>query len=234
MDGLTGAELRSSGEHSWPAFVAALVGRAAPAALRRDHGLHAAAAKSTTGCSAGCAWPSAARRARPRPSATGRASCTPPASCTRAARQTGVFLQITCRRPTSTSTSRARKFRFSVLKQAQALGDLQALQSRKRPVVSVHLEDDIDRGLRDLVSAVETEPGAEDGGGRTNGAHRDGRPRAHGREHDAAPAPRRPRRRRLRPQPGAGPSTWPQRARPRRRALEDLVAKLAAAARTSG
>ena len=55
------------------------------------------------------------------------------------------------------------KFGFSVLKQSQALGDMQALQSRKRPFVSVHLEDDVTANLRALVKAVRAGLAAESG-----------------------------------------------------------------------
>jgi hypothetical protein len=68
--------------------------------------------------------------------------------------QTGVFLQITCDDEVDIDIPGA-KFGFSILKQAQALGDLEALQSRKRPVVRVHLGEDVTANLRRLVSAVE-------------------------------------------------------------------------------
>jgi hypothetical protein len=47
-------------------------------------------------------------------------------------------------------------YSFGVLKQAQALGDLRALQSRRRPVLRVHLRGDTTAALRSLVEAVET------------------------------------------------------------------------------
>jgi hypothetical protein len=69
---------------------------------------------------------------------------------------TGIFLQITCEDAVDIDIP-GSKFGFSVLKQAEAIGDLEALQSRKRPVVSAHLEDDVTANLRALVKAVETD-----------------------------------------------------------------------------
>ena len=42
-----------------------------------------------------------------------------------------------------------------ILKQAQALGDLQALRDRKRRVVRVHISGDIQAGLDKISKAVE-------------------------------------------------------------------------------
>jgi transaldolase/glucose-6-phosphate isomerase len=70
--------------------------------------------------------------------------------------QTGVFLLITADDPTDEDIPGESGFGFSVLKQAQALGDLQALQSRRRPVVWVHLRGDTTGGLRWLVEGVES------------------------------------------------------------------------------
>jgi glucose-6-phosphate isomerase len=67
---------------------------------------------------------------------------------------TGVFLQITCEDDVDLDIPGA-KFGFSVLKQAQAAGDLEALQSRKRPAIRVHLEEDVTGNLRRMVEAVE-------------------------------------------------------------------------------
>jgi hypothetical protein len=66
---------------------------------------------------------------------------------------TGIFLQITCEDEVDIDIP-GSKFGFSVLKQSQALGDMQALQSRRRPAVSLHLEDDVTANLRALVKAV--------------------------------------------------------------------------------
>ncbi|MBI3894409.1 MAG: hypothetical protein HY313_00620 [Acidobacteria bacterium] len=42
-------------------------------------------------------------------------------------------------------------YTFGLLKQAQALGDLEALQSRKRPILRFHLEKGVEKGLQQLV-----------------------------------------------------------------------------------
>jgi glucose-6-phosphate isomerase len=67
---------------------------------------------------------------------------------------TGIFVQITCEDEVDIDIP-GTKFGFSILKQAQALGDLEALQSRKRPVIRVHLSDDVTANLRRLVDEVE-------------------------------------------------------------------------------
>jgi glucose-6-phosphate isomerase len=48
-------------------------------------------------------------------------------------------------------------FTFGRLQLAQALGDLQALESRERPTVRLHLTDRA-AGLRQLLDAVTGEP----------------------------------------------------------------------------
>jgi glucose-6-phosphate isomerase len=67
---------------------------------------------------------------------------------------TGVFLQITCDDDVDLDIPFS-KYGFSTLKQAQAIGDLEALQSRKRPAARIHLQEDITESLRDLVEGVE-------------------------------------------------------------------------------
>jgi hypothetical protein len=66
---------------------------------------------------------------------------------------TGSFLVITGEDETQTPIPDA-PYTFSVLKRAQALGDLQALQAHGRPVARVHLRSARERGraLRDLLS----------------------------------------------------------------------------------
>lgn len=66
----------------------------------------------------------------------------------------GVFLQITGEDDVDLDIP-GSPFTFATLKQAQAIGDLQALQSRKRPVVRLHLEDDVTARLGRVVDAVE-------------------------------------------------------------------------------
>lgn len=68
--------------------------------------------------------------------------------------QTGIFVQITCEDEVDIDIP-GTKFGFSILKQAQALGDLEALRSRKRPVIRVHLADDVSANLRRLVDEVD-------------------------------------------------------------------------------
>lgn len=46
-------------------------------------------------------------------------------------------------------------FTFGVLKQAQALGDFQAMQQKGRRILRVHLHGDLDRSMQQLLSAVE-------------------------------------------------------------------------------
>ena len=43
---------------------------------------------------------------------------------------------------------------FSILKQAQAAGDLQSLQSKDRRVVRLHLTGDVDKGLHKILDAI--------------------------------------------------------------------------------
>jgi glucose-6-phosphate isomerase len=64
----------------------------------------------------------------------------------------GAFLQITGAHDTDLDVP-GQPFTFGRLQLAQALGDLQALESRSRPVVRLHLTDRAD-GLRQLLSAA--------------------------------------------------------------------------------
>lgn len=68
---------------------------------------------------------------------------------------TGVFMQITGEDDTDLDIPGV-KYTFSTLKQAQAIGDLQALQSRKRPAVRLHLVGDVTANLRRIVDSVES------------------------------------------------------------------------------
>jgi glucose-6-phosphate isomerase len=154
MDGTTASALRPSGEHSVAGLVSALVGRAQPpqyvaimAYIRRseEHDrlltrLRKAVRDVTRAATTVGYGPRFLH-------STGQLHKGGPA--------TGIFLQITCEDAVDIDIP-GSKFGFSVLKQAEALGDLEALQSRKRPVVSVHLDDDVTANLRDLVGAVET------------------------------------------------------------------------------
>ncbi|MFN8545773.1 MAG: bifunctional transaldolase/phosoglucose isomerase [Candidatus Binatia bacterium] len=69
---------------------------------------------------------------------------------------TGVFLQLTCSDPTDLTVP-GEAFGFSTLKAAQALGDLQALAARGRPVLHVHLDGTmLERELKALGAAIAT------------------------------------------------------------------------------
>jgi glucose-6-phosphate isomerase len=152
MDGATGAVLRNSGGSTVAGLVAALVGRAQPpqyvaimAYIRRseEHDrllteLRKAVRDATRAATTVGYGPRFLH-------STGQLHKGGP--------PTGIFLQITCEDEVDIDIP-GSKFGFSVLKQAEALGDMQALQSRKRPVVSVHLDDDVTANLRALVKAV--------------------------------------------------------------------------------
>ncbi len=68
---------------------------------------------------------------------------------------TGVFLQLVMNDEIDLDVPGEQSFTFSVLKRAQALGDLAALLGRKRPVLRVSLGDDPAANLRLLVDSVE-------------------------------------------------------------------------------
>jgi len=70
--------------------------------------------------------------------------------------QVGAFLQITGAHATDLDVP-GQPFTFGRLQLAQALGDLQALESRQRPVVRLHLTDR-KTGLQQLLQAVAGEP----------------------------------------------------------------------------
>jgi len=70
--------------------------------------------------------------------------------------QVGVFLQITGAHDVDLDVP-GQPFTFGRLQLAQALGDLQALQSRERPVVRLHLTDRTE-GIRRLLAAAEGDP----------------------------------------------------------------------------
>ena len=68
---------------------------------------------------------------------------------------TGVFLQLVMDDEIDLDVPGEQSFTFSVLKQAQALGDLEALLRRERPVLRVSLGDEPAANLRLLVDSVE-------------------------------------------------------------------------------
>jgi hypothetical protein len=65
----------------------------------------------------------------------------------------GVFVQFTDTDPMDVPVP-GQPYTFSVLKQAQALGDFQALQAHGRRALRVELGEDVDRGLRQALEAV--------------------------------------------------------------------------------
>jgi glucose-6-phosphate isomerase len=70
--------------------------------------------------------------------------------------QVGAFLQITAAHDVDLDVP-GQPFTFGRLQLAQALGDLQALESRDRPTVRLHLTDRA-AGLRQLLDAADGEP----------------------------------------------------------------------------
>jgi hypothetical protein len=67
----------------------------------------------------------------------------------------GLFIQITADDAEDLPVP-GEPYSFSVLKQAQALGDLQSLQSKNRRVVCFHLGKSAQAGLERLAGVVET------------------------------------------------------------------------------
>jgi transaldolase/glucose-6-phosphate isomerase len=65
----------------------------------------------------------------------------------------GVFVQFTCADPVDVPVP-GQPYTFSVLKQAQALGDYQALLAHGRRALRVDLDDEIEAGLRRALAAV--------------------------------------------------------------------------------
>ena len=91
-----------------------------------------------------------------RPGASGRATSTPPASSTRAARRSaGSSSSRATTRPTC--RCRGRPYTFGQLVDAQARGDMEALEAHDLPVLRVHLGADVDAGLAALDAALVAE-----------------------------------------------------------------------------
>jgi transaldolase / glucose-6-phosphate isomerase len=65
----------------------------------------------------------------------------------------GLFVQITADDPQDVAVP-GEPFSFSVLKQAQALGDLESLRTHGRRVIHLHLGDDPETGLEKLAAAA--------------------------------------------------------------------------------
>ena len=101
----------------------------------------------------GCAWPSATSTGWPPRSASARASCTAPGSCTRAVPASGLYIQITADDAVDVPIP-GQPFSFSILKQAQAQGDLQSLRDHERRVIRLHIGGDLALGLSRLTDSV--------------------------------------------------------------------------------
>ncbi|HLH21873.1 MAG TPA: bifunctional transaldolase/phosoglucose isomerase [Chloroflexota bacterium] len=67
---------------------------------------------------------------------------------------TGLFLQFSADDPEDVPIP-GQSYTFGTLKRAQALGDLQALQARGRPVRAIRLHGDLEAGLRHLAAALD-------------------------------------------------------------------------------
>ena len=65
----------------------------------------------------------------------------------------GVFLQFTVDDPMDLSVP-GEPYTFGLMKAAQALGDLQSLQSRKRRALRIHITGSVEAGLRRVLEAV--------------------------------------------------------------------------------
>ncbi|HEY8672420.1 MAG TPA: bifunctional transaldolase/phosoglucose isomerase [Candidatus Dormibacteraeota bacterium] len=72
---------------------------------------------------------------------------------------TGVYIQITADDGADVPIP-GEKFTFSILKRAQAAGDLQSLRNHGRRVIRVHIAGDLDAGLASLAGAVGATPAA--------------------------------------------------------------------------
>jgi hypothetical protein len=71
----------------------------------------------------------------------------------------GVFIEITSDDPVDVPIP-GQQYSFSVLEQAQAIGDLQSLHAHQRRAVNVHVSGDLRAALRDLTAAVNGSVGA--------------------------------------------------------------------------
>jgi transaldolase / glucose-6-phosphate isomerase len=72
---------------------------------------------------------------------------------------TGVYIQITADDGADVPIP-GQRFTFSILKRAQAAGDLQSLRDHGRRVIRVHIAGDLDAGLASLADAVGATPAA--------------------------------------------------------------------------
>ena len=77
----------------------------------------------------------------------------PLARHTRADRNSGVFLQITCDDPRDIDVP-GHRYSFGIVKAAQARADLAVLGERRRRAIRVHVSGDIQTGLERLTTIV--------------------------------------------------------------------------------
>ncbi len=68
----------------------------------------------------------------------------------------GVFIVLTADAPDDVDIP-GRKYSFGVLRDAQALGDLEVLRKRDRRVIRVHLGSDVEGGLREIEKSLSTD-----------------------------------------------------------------------------
>lgn len=71
-------------------------------------------------------------------------------------KENGIFLQITVDDAVDVEIP-GKPYSFSILKQAQAMGDQEALMRRKLPFVRLHIKGDIPKGLSKILEAVQME-----------------------------------------------------------------------------
>jgi transaldolase/glucose-6-phosphate isomerase len=67
---------------------------------------------------------------------------------------TGIFFQITCDDPRDVAIP-GEPYSFSILKAAQAAGDLEALRNKERRALRLHISGDLVEGLKTILEAVE-------------------------------------------------------------------------------
>jgi hypothetical protein len=68
--------------------------------------------------------------------------------------QTGLFLQFTADESEDAAIP-GQPYTFGTLERAQAVGDLEALQTRGRPVRGIRLQGDLEAGLRHLAATLD-------------------------------------------------------------------------------
>ena len=198
----------------------ALLGGLGAPQLPRGHGLRRAVRGLRRRGERAARRRSATRRSRRRRSATGRASCTRPASCTRAARRPGASCSSSTT-PSPTSRSPAPTTRFTRLKHAQAIGDLETLRAHDLPAAAGDA-----RGRRSGRGAARADRAPEGAAVSAGRAERADEPARRG-----ARAPARSTRRRS--SSSAPPATWPSASCCRRSTTSPTRARCPSASTSS-